>query len=51
MNMETQIKEALARGYCSPENSHKTVDVELMMAMTKELLKAFTPRRPEEVEE
>jgi len=24
MEMETQIREALARGYCSPENKHNT---------------------------
>lgn len=42
MGIETQIKEALARGYCAPENSHKELDPMLIETMTKELLSEFT---------
>ena len=45
MEMETQIREALARGYCSPENKHKTLDPVLLEAMTRELLESFTPAK------
>ena len=48
MNMETQIRHALARGYCSPENEHKVLDPVLIEAMTWELLKSFTPARSDE---
>ncbi|MEN6423334.1 MAG: hypothetical protein ABFD76_15450 [Smithella sp.] len=44
--METQIREALARGYCSPENEKKVVDPDLIEAMTKEILKSFSPAKP-----
>lgn len=40
MNYETQIKQALARGYCTPENACKIVDPVLMEAMTIEVLKS-----------
>lgn len=43
MNMETQIRQALARGYCSPENEQKVLDPDLIEAMTRELLELFTP--------
>lgn len=45
MDMETQIRETLARGYCAPENSHKILDSELINAMTKEVLQLFQPIR------
>jgi len=32
--------DVLARGYCHPENSHKTMDPDLVMAMAEELVKA-----------
>ncbi len=51
MNMETQIMEALARGYCHPENSGKVLDATLIMAMTKELLESFQPAKTEAVTE
>ena len=38
MDMETQVLQALARGYCSPENSGKTVDPDLIKAMAKEIV-------------
>ena len=41
MNMETQIREALARGYCHPLNAHKELDAVLIEAMLHELLEAF----------
>ena len=44
--METQIREALARGYCYSENEKKVVDPNLIEAMTKELLKSFSPAKP-----
>ena len=47
MDMETQIREALARGYCSPGNEHKTLDPALIEAMTQELIESFTPTRTE----
>ena len=45
MDMETQIREALARGYCSPKNSHKELDAALIESMTQEILQSFTPKR------
>jgi len=44
MDMETRVLQALARGYCSPENSGKTVDPELIKAMAKEIIESFSPR-------
>jgi len=32
-----QIVGAVARGWCSPENAHKTMDSVLAMAITKEI--------------
>jgi len=48
MDMETQIKQALARGYCSTENEQKVLDPDLIEAMTRELLESFTPARSDE---
>ena len=45
--METQVLQALARGYCSPENSGKIVDPDLIQAMAKEIIEAFSPARTE----
>lgn len=36
---EQAIAEALARGYCYPENEKKQVDMYLILAMTKEIQK------------
>ena len=33
------IMGAVARGWCSKENEHKTMDVDLAMAITEEILK------------
>jgi len=45
MSYEQQIRGALARGYCTPENSSKELDSTLLEAMTQEILKSvgFTP--------
>jgi hypothetical protein len=43
MDMETQVRQALARGYCHPDNSHKELDAALIDAMAAEVVKAFTP--------
>jgi hypothetical protein len=48
MNMETQVLQALARGYCSPKNSSKIVDPDLIAAMAKEIIESFSPARTEE---
>ena len=33
----TEITEAVARGWCSPENSHKVMDEQLAMAIVDEV--------------
>ena|ERR1035437_8594044 len=43
MTMEDQIRKALARGYCHPDNSHKELDAVLIEAMTEEVVKTLTP--------
>jgi hypothetical protein len=40
MSYEQQINEALARAYCTPENSSKELDAVLINAMTQEVLKS-----------
>jgi hypothetical protein len=45
MDMETQVRQALARGYCHPENSHKELDANLIEAMAKEVIESFTPAK------
>jgi len=46
MSYEQQINQALARAYCTPENSSKELDAVLINAMTQEVLKSvgFIPR-------
>ncbi len=39
--IRTEIIEALARGYCYPENENKEVDAELIFAMREEVWKIF----------
>ncbi len=34
---QTQLRQALARGYCHPDNSHKEVDATLIEAMAREV--------------
>ena len=45
MDMETQVLQALARGYGHPENSGKVVDPDLIKAMAKEIIESFSPSR------
>lgn len=45
MDMETQVRQALARGYCHPENARKELDSELIDAMAKEVVEAFSPAK------
>ena len=40
--LEEQIRIALARGYCYPENSHKEMDSALVNAMAEEVVKIIT---------
>ncbi len=51
MDMETQVLQALARGYCHPENSGKVVDPDLIKAMAKEIIESFSPRPDQELKE
>lgn len=37
--LEEQVKMALARGYCYPENSHKEMDGTLVKTMAEEVMK------------
>jgi hypothetical protein len=50
MDMETQVLQALASGYCAPENSGKVVDPDLINAMAKEIIKLFSPSSDHDVE-
>ena len=45
MDMETQVLQALARGYCHSENSGKIVDPDLIKAMAQEIIESFSPSR------
>ena len=40
-----QVMQAVARGWCHEKNSHKTMDSDLAMAITDEILK-IGPERP-----
>lgn len=42
-NEEQRLRGALARGYCSPENEHKTVDPTLIEAMVREIVALSSP--------
>ena len=43
MDMETQVRQALARGYCHPDNANKELDAALIDAMAQEVIKTLTP--------
>lgn len=43
MNEREEIMQAVARGWCHPENEKKTMDVDLALAITEEIL-ALTPQ-------
>jgi hypothetical protein len=38
----TQVRQALARGYCHAPNSSKLVDIDLLEAMAKEIIDSFS---------
>ena len=37
------VIQAIARGWCSPKNSHKILDVDLAVAIADEIMAALTP--------
>ena len=37
------VTQAIARGWCSPKNSHKILDVDLAVAIADEIMAALTP--------
>jgi len=41
MNKETRIRQAVARGYGHPKNTHKVLDPDLLEAITEEIKKEF----------
>jgi len=41
--MEEQVRQAVARGWCDPRNSHKEMDVDLADAISAEVVKSFSP--------
>jgi hypothetical protein len=42
-SLKSEIRGALARGYCTDENSLKELDTDLTEAMAKEVEKLFSP--------
>ena len=40
------VLEAAARGYCTPTNSHKELDAELLTAVVDEILRALAAEQP-----
>ncbi len=45
MSLEKQVMQAVARGWCHPENAGKEVDVDLAKAITAEVVGSFTPKQ------
>jgi hypothetical protein len=43
MTLEEQVRQAVARGWCDPRNSHKQMDVDLADAISAEVVKSFSP--------
>ncbi len=43
MTLEEQVTQAVARGWCAPENAHKIMDPELAMAIVREVVESFRP--------
>ena len=43
MTLEKQVRQAIARGYCHPDNSTKEIDPVLIEAMVQEVVKTLTP--------
>ena len=46
MSLEKQVIQAVARGWCHPDNSHKVMDVDLAKAIAAEVVKSFSPAPP-----
>ena len=46
MTLEEQIRQAVARGWCDPRNSHKIMDVDLATAIVAEVIKSISPAPP-----
>jgi len=47
VTLEDQVRMALVRGYCTPENSHKEMDSTLVNAMAEEVVKIITNKIPQ----
>ena len=47
MSLEEQVIQAVARGWCHPDNSDKVMDVDLAKAIAAEVVKSFSPAPPE----
>ena len=47
MDLEEQVTQAVARGWCHPDNSDKVMDVDLAKAIAAEVVKSFSPAPPE----
>lgn len=45
MDLLTQIRQAVARGYCHEKNTHKELDSDLLDAIAEEVVKAITSKR------
>jgi hypothetical protein len=43
--MESLIRQAIARGYCHPENAAKELDAVLIEAMVQEVVAALPPKK------
>jgi hypothetical protein len=43
MTLEDQVRQAVARGWRDPRNSHKEMDADLAEAIAAEVVKSFTP--------
>ena len=43
MTLKEQVTQAVARGWCHPDNSHKVIDEKLAFAIVDEVVKSLTP--------
>ena len=46
MSLEEQVMQAVARGWCHPDNGHKVMDVDLAKAIAAEVVGSFSPAPP-----
>lgn len=46
MTIEQEISQAVARGWCHPSNSAKTMDLDLVRAITQEVLSVICVEDP-----